>query len=95
VAIQPAGWALDEYRKADPRSRLNPRATRKDAASRKGKPRFFCVQTSRQSLAYDFRIEHNGVLLSWAVPRGRRSIRRVKRLAMHVEDHPFRYGHLA
>jgi bifunctional non-homologous end joining protein LigD len=81
--------ALTEYRrKRDFRATPEPKGRREKS----GHPIFVVQRHAASRLHFDFRLEINGALASWAVPKGPPEERGEKRLAIHVEDHPLDYA---
>ncbi|HWZ44860.1 MAG TPA: non-homologous end-joining DNA ligase [Candidatus Saccharimonadales bacterium] len=81
--------SLTEYR----RKRVFSNTPEPEPAVREGEgQRFFIQRHSARRLHYDLRLEMEGVLKSWALPNGPTLDPAIKRLAVHVEDHPLDYG---
>ena len=85
---------LEEYQKKRHFEKTpEPEGKPKRASTAKSKRLSFVIQKHDASrLHYDFRLELDGVMVSWAVPKGPSLDTREKRLAMHVEDHPLDYA---
>jgi bifunctional non-homologous end joining protein LigD len=86
--------SLERYHEKRDFSQTPEPSGRKDKAARGAatQKRRFVVQMHRATrLHYDFRLEADGVLASWAVPKGPTLVPGDRRLAMHVEDHPLDY----
>jgi bifunctional non-homologous end joining protein LigD len=82
--------SLGEYRrKRDPQRTSEPFA---EGKRRDGRTIFVVQRHDARRLHYDFRLERDGVLLSWAVPKGVPLEPGEQRLAVHVEDHPLDYA---
>ena len=84
--------SLKEYKKKR-RFDITPEPKGNAKKPRSGGSLLYLIQKHQATnLHYDFRLEWNGALLSWAVPKGPSLDPSVKRLAMRTEDHPLEYG---
>src|SRR5438094_1950924 len=84
---------LAEYRrKRDFGRTREPSGETTSAGTRPGRLRFVIQKHAARNLHFDLRLELDGVMKSWAVPKGPSMDPSVKRLAMQVEDHPIDYN---
>jgi bifunctional non-homologous end joining protein LigD len=82
---------LASYRRKRDFTRTPEPGTETTAAGSDGVRRFVVQRHRARRLHYDFRLEIDGVLVSWAVPKGPTLDPAVRRAAFHVEDHPMAY----
>jgi bifunctional non-homologous end joining protein LigD len=82
---------LKEYRSKRDFSRT-PEPAPKRSRKARGKLGYLIQKHAARREHFDFRLEHNGALLSWAVPKGPSYDTSIKRLAVRTEDHPIEYS---
>lgn len=91
--MAPSNVPLEEYRRKRRFGVTREPAGEKKPRAKRAKDLGYVIQKHRATqLHYDFRLEWNGVLLSWAVPKGPSLDPYVKRMAMPTEDHPIEYA---
>jgi bifunctional non-homologous end joining protein LigD len=86
---------LTEYRsKRDPKKTPEPMGSKKGSPAKSASPQptFVIQEHHARALHWDFRLERDGVLVSWALPKGLPVDPAVNHLAVHTEDHPLDYG---
>ena len=84
---------LAEYRRKRDFGRTGePSGETASTATRPGRLRFVIQKHAARNLHFDLRLELDGVMKSWAVPKGPSLDPSVRRMAVHVEDHPLSYG---
>ena len=85
--------ALDEYQRMRDFAATPEPSGKSRRESRKTQALQYCIQKHDATrLHYDFRLELDGTLKSWAIPKGPSLDPSVRRLAVHVEDHPLEYA---
>jgi len=91
--VASADNTLDQYeKKRDFRSTTEPRGDEVSFDWADERPIFVIQQHNASTMHYDFRIAVDGVLKSWALPKGPSTDPREKRLAVPTEDHPLAYA---
>jgi bifunctional non-homologous end joining protein LigD len=96
-ATEKSGAApLQQYRaKRDAAKTPEPMGDAKPRKGRAARPVFVVQEHHARALHWDFRLEHEGVLVSWALPKGVPLNPKSNHLAVHTEDHPLEYGSFA
>jgi bifunctional non-homologous end joining protein LigD len=82
---------LDEYR-GKRNAAKTPEPMGRGRSRRKSAPRFVIQEHHARSLHWDLRLEHDGVMASWALPKGLPETPERNHLAVHTEDHPLEYA---